>query len=77
MSELDKIPESDHETGGTQAPQASHSRDPIVNTDLVDTFQLFKTARSSRSYSRIVFQPAGDLSAILISLFLLLSLKQG
>ena len=43
MSELDKIPESDHETGGTQAPQASHSRDPIVNTDLVDTFQLFKT----------------------------------
>ena len=43
MSELDKIPESDHETGGTQAPQPSHSRDPIVNTDLVDTFQLFKT----------------------------------
>jgi hypothetical protein len=43
MSELDKIPESDHETGGTQAPQDSHSRDPIVNTDLVDTFQLFKT----------------------------------
>ena len=43
MSELDKILESDQETGGTQAPQASHSRDPVVNTDLVDTFQLFKT----------------------------------
>jgi hypothetical protein len=43
MSELDKILESDHETDGTQAPQASHSRDPVVNTDLVDTFQLFKT----------------------------------
>ena len=43
MSDLDKILESDHETGGTQAPQISHSMDPVVNTDLVDTFQLFKT----------------------------------
>ena len=43
MSDLDKILESDHETGGTQAPQIFHSMDPVVNTDLVDTFQLFKT----------------------------------
>jgi hypothetical protein len=37
MSDLDKILESDHETGGTQAPQISHSMDPVVNTNLVDT----------------------------------------
>ena len=43
MSELYKILESDHETGETEAPQVSHSRDHVVNTDLVDTFQLFKT----------------------------------
>jgi hypothetical protein len=43
MSDLDKILESDHETGGTQAPQIFHSMDPVVNTDVVDTFQLFKT----------------------------------
>jgi hypothetical protein len=43
MSDLDKILESDHETGETQAPQISHSMDPVVNTDLVDSLQLFKT----------------------------------
>ena len=43
MSDLDKILESDHETGGTQAPQIFHSMDPVVNTDLVDSLQLFKT----------------------------------
>jgi tetrahydromethanopterin S-methyltransferase subunit B len=32
MSDLDKILESDHETGETQAPQISHSMDPVVNT---------------------------------------------
>jgi hypothetical protein len=42
MSDLDKILESDHETGGTQAPQIFHSMDPVVNTDLVDTFPVFR-----------------------------------